>query len=181
MLRPFIPVVQVPFPPVTRSRTWKRIVLFQTVLFQTGLVFWRGAIALPLLATLLVLNTAKGNAQERIYSPVPLTPGTTIADRLTDKDIPTGQGGFARDYVLQLKEGSQLAIDLTSENFDSIVSLLGGDGSTVAENDDGPDGSTNSLLFTRITKTGTYYIRVKAFGEVAGGNYKLKVTLLKPL
>ncbi len=80
-----------------------------------------------------------------------------------------------------MKEGSQLAIDLTSDNFDSIVTLIGSDGATIAENDDGPDGSTNSLLFTRITKSGTYYIRVRAFGEVAGGNFKLKVTLLKPV
>lgn len=121
------------------------------------------------------------SAQNKIYNPIPLTPGVTVTDRLTNKDIPTGQGGFARDYVLQLKEGSQLAIDLTSDNFDTIVALIAEDGSTVAENDDGPDGSTNSLLFTRITKTGTYYIRVRAFGEVAGGNYKLKVTLLKPV
>jgi hypothetical protein len=131
--------------------------------------------------TLGLLNASPANAQDQIYRPIPLTPGSTLTDRLSDKDIPTGQGGFARDYMLQLKEGSQLAIDLTSENFDSIVALLGGDGSTVAENDDGPDGSTNSLLFVRITKTGTYFIRVRAFGELAGGNYKLKVTLLKPL
>jgi hypothetical protein len=127
------------------------------------------------------INVSRANAQERIYKPIPLTPGTTVTDRLTEKDIPTGQGGFARDYILQLKEGSQLAIDLTSDNFDTIVTLLSGDGATVSENDDGPDGSTNSLLFTRITKTGTYYIRVRAFGEVAGGNYKLKVTLLQPV
>lgn len=138
------------------------------------------AVILPCL-TLGLLNAPAASAQDQIYKPIPLTPGTTVTDRLSSKDIPTGQGGFARDYVLQLKEGSQLAIDLTSENFDSIIALLGGDGSTVAENDDGPDGSTNSLLFVRITKTGTYFIRVRAFGELAGGNYKLKVTLLKPL
>jgi hypothetical protein len=127
-------------------------------------------------------NGARGAiAQSRLYNPVPLTPGKPISDKLSDQDIPTGQGGFARDYVLQLSSGSQLAIDLTSDNFDSIVSLIAGDGTTVAENDDGPDGSTNSLLFTRITKPGTYYIRVRSFGEVAGGSFTLKVTLLKPL
>jgi hypothetical protein len=126
-------------------------------------------------------NVPVANAQTRIYSPISTTPGTTITDKLTDKDVPTGQGGFARDYVLELKEGSQLAIDLTSDNFDSIVTLIGSDGATIAENDDGPDGSTNSLLFTRITKSGTYFIRVRAFGEVAGGNFRLKVTLLKPV
>ncbi|MBW4474467.1 MAG: PPC domain-containing protein [Stenomitos rutilans HA7619-LM2] len=135
----------------------------------------------PLTLLTVDLNALAMNAQTVFYKPVPITSGKAITDKLTDKDLPTGQGGFARDYVLQLKEGDQLSIDLTSENFDSIVALIGSDGSTVAENDDGPDGSTNSLLFTRITKTGIYFIRVRAFGELAGGNFKLKVTQLKPL
>ncbi|MBW4693026.1 MAG: PPC domain-containing protein [Lyngbya sp. HA4199-MV5] len=138
-------------------------------------------VVVPLTCVTVELNALAVNAQTAFYKPVPITSGKAITDKLTDKDLPTGQGGFARDYVLQLKEGDQLSIDLTSENFDSIVALIGSDGSTVAENDDGPDGSTNSLLFTRITKTGTYFIRVRAFGELAGGNFKLKVTQLKPL
>lgn len=139
--------------------------LWQRVLFV-------GLFVIPLAAL-------PSQAQTRFYNPIPLTPGTTISDKLTEKDIPTGQGGFARDYVLKVQEGSQLAIDLTSDNFDTLVSLLAADGSTVAENDDGPDGSTNSLLFIRVTRSGTYYIRVRSFGEVADGNFKLKVTLLK--
>jgi hypothetical protein len=58
---------------------------------------------------------------------------------------------------------------------------MAGDGSTVGENDDGPDGTTNSLLFTRITETGRYIIRVRAFGETSGGAFKLKVTRLRPV
>jgi hypothetical protein len=139
---------------------------------------YRWLITLSLLAVPLY-DVLPGQAQTRFYNPIPLIPGTSITDKLTEKDIPTGQGGFARDYVLEVKEGSQLAIDLTSDNFDTIVSLLAADGSTVAENDDGPDGSTNSLLFIRVARSGTYYIRVRSFGEVAGGNFKLKVTLLK--
>jgi Bacterial pre-peptidase C-terminal domain len=136
--------------------------------------FW----VLPL--AVLAVSLAAPALAQRFYNPIPLTPGKAVADKLSAQDVPTGQGGFARDYVVQLQAGSQLAIDLTSDNFDSMVTLLAADGSTVAENDDGPDGTTNSLLFTRINKSGTYYIRVRAFGEVAGGNYKLKVTLLSP-
>ena len=141
----------------------------------------RLALFVPLTLLAIAINAAAATAQTIFYKPIPIVSGKAITDKLTDKDLPTGQGGFARDYVLPLKEGDQLSIDLTSENFDTIVTLIGSDGSTVAENDDGPDGSTNSLLFTRITKTGTYFIRVRAFGELAGGNFKLKVTLLKPL
>lgn len=119
-------------------------------------------------------------AQNRIYTPIPLTPGREVNDRLSDTDIPTGQG-FARDYVVQLQAGDQIAIDLSSDQFDTIVSLMTIRGSMVAENDDGPDGTTNSLLFTRITQTGNYIVRVKAFGETAGGAFKLKLTRLRPV
>lgn len=135
---------------------------------------------LGLSLSLVVALAPKAIAQNRMYNPIPITPGSNIRDRLTKTDIPTGQGGFARDYVVQLQAGSQLAVDLTSDNFDTIVYLIATDGTTIAENDDGPDGSTNSLLFTRILKTDTYYIRVRSFGEMAAGNFTLKVTLLKP-
>lgn len=139
----------------------------------------RSVFALPI-AFLLVNAPFPARAQTAVYTPIPLTPGKNVVDKLSTKDIPTGQGGFARDYVVSLQAGSQLAIDLASENFDTLVYLIASDGATVAENDDGPDGTTNSLLFARITKTGTYYIRVRSFGEVAAGNFTLKVTLLKP-
>lgn len=119
-------------------------------------------------------------AQNKIYTPIPLTPGSEVSDRLSDDDIPTGQGNFARDYSIQLQSGDQVSLDLSSDNFDTIVTLLTAKGETVAENDDGPDGTTNSLLFTRITKPGNYVVRVKAFGETPGGPFKLKLTKLKP-
>lgn len=138
-------------------------------------------LAMPLTVLLWGTFALTAIAQSRFYNPIPLTPGKPVSDKLSNQDLPTGQGGFARDYALQLDAGNQLAIDLASDNFDSMVSLIAGDGSTIAENDDGPDGSTNSLLFIRIAKAGTYYIRVRSFGEVAGGTFTLKVTLLKPL
>jgi hypothetical protein len=151
-----------------RVAGWQRLGAYcgQWLIAALGLVL-AGAIAAPAVA-------------QKVYAPVPITPSKPIADKLTDQDIPTGQGGYARDYILQLKDSTQLAIDLTSDNFDTIVSLMAADGSTLAENDDGPDGSTNSLLFMRVPKAGTYYVRVRAFGELADGNFKLKVTLLKP-
>lgn len=132
-------------------------------------------------AVVIIMTAAlSAIAQTRIYNPIPITPGKSINDKLTKNDIPTGQGGFARDYSVQFQAGSQITMEVTSTSFDSIVYLIAADGTTIAENDDGPDGSTNSLLFTRITKTGNYIVRVRSFGEAAGGNFTLKVTLLKP-
>jgi len=136
-------------------------------------------------ASLLFIGTVTTAAiaqmpQGKFYNPMALPVSNEVSDTLTEKDIPTGQGGFARDYMLKLNKGDSLAIDLTSESFDCIVTLLAANGTTVAENDDGPDGSTNSLLFTRINQPGTYVIRVRSFGETGVGPFKLRVTRLLP-
>ncbi|MBW4541133.1 MAG: PPC domain-containing protein [Myxacorys chilensis ATA2-1-KO14] len=136
---------------------------------------------LPALVLLPAQAQPSKPAQSRIYAPIPLTSGQEISDRLSESDIPTGQGNFARDYAIQLQTGDQISVDLVSNTFDTIVTLMTKQGSTVAENDDGLDGTTNSLLFTRIAKTGDYIIRVKAFGETTGGPFKLKLTKLKPV
>ena len=121
---------------------------------------------------------------QSLYNPIPLTGSEEISDTLSEKDIPTGQGGFARDYQIQLNAGDQIAIDLISDSFDTVVVLMSGDGTTIAENDDAPanpEATTNSLLFTRINQTGRYIIRVRSFGEATGGPYTLKVTRLQPI
>lgn len=134
----------------------------------------------PLTLLVLGIGTTAAVAQVKLYSPIPLSANNEVSDKLSDKDIPTGQGGFARDYMVKFNGGDNVAIDLRSDSFDTIVTLMASDGSTVAENDDGPDGSSNSLLFTRVTKPGTYIIRVRAFGETGIGSFKLKVTRLRP-
>ncbi len=149
-----------------------------THLFKTKVAL---ALFIPITWLAFSLFPAIANAQVQLYKPIPLPSTNQITDTLSDKDIPTGQGGFARDYSVELEAGDQVAIDLTSDNFDTMVTLIASDGSTVGENDDGPDGTTNSLLFARIIKTGTYIVRVRAFGETGVGKFTLKVSRLRPI
>lgn len=128
----------------------------------------------------LGLQTLPAQAEIKVYNPQEITSETEVSDTLTINDIPTGDGGFARDYLVQLEKGDQVTIDLTSDNFDATVMLIAGDGAKIAENDDGPDGSTNSLLFSRIPEGGRYIVRVGAYGDTSGGKYTLKLTRLKP-
>jgi Bacterial pre-peptidase C-terminal domain len=114
-----------------------------------------------------------------IYVPMQLPASGEVKDILSDRDIPTGDGGFARDYAVKLTAGDNIAIDLTSEVFDTVIILLNAEGKNVGKNDDGSDGSSNSLLFTRIKTTGNYTIRVQGFGETSSGEFKLKVSRLK--
>ncbi|WP_310481597.1 PPC domain-containing protein [Chamaesiphon sp. VAR_48_metabat_403] len=114
-----------------------------------------------------------------VYTPIQLPANGEAKDTLSDRDIPTGDGGFARDYAIKLTAGDQVAIDVTSESFDTVVILLTAEGKNVGKNDDGPDGTSNSLLFTRIKDSGTYTVRVQGFGETSSGEFKLKVSKLK--
>lgn len=147
--------------------------------------WWETSIAIEKLAIGiafcgLALQTLPVHAESKMYNPSAITSETEISDVLTKDDIPTGDGGFARDYFVELQKGDQVTIDLTSDNFDSMVMLIAGDGAKIAENDDGPDGTTNSLLFSRINESGKFIVRVRAYGDTSGGNFTLKLTRLKP-
>lgn len=136
------------------------------------------AIGIALCAWLIQASPAQ--AESKMYDPPAISSEVEVSDVLTQNDIPTGDGGFARDYLVELAKGDQVTIDLTSDNFDSMVMLIAEDGAKVAENDDGPDGTTNSLLFSRIAEGGKYIVRVRAYGDTSGGKFTLKLTRLKP-
>lgn len=135
----------------------------------------------PLTLLAVHLSAVVATAQVQLYKPIPLSVDNPIKDTLSDKDIPTGKKGFAKDYSVKLAKGDNVTIAVSSENFDTFVSLIAADGSVIEENDDGPDGSTNSVLITRITRTEPYIIRVRAAGEnKAFGAFTLKVTKSAP-
>ncbi|HEY9629153.1 MAG TPA: PPC domain-containing protein [Coleofasciculaceae cyanobacterium] len=140
---------------------------------------------LPLTALTIALSAWSSaesvSAQTPLYNPITLPTSNEVSATLTDKDIPTGSGGFYRDYVVTLEEGDQIVLDLSSEDFDPIIALIAPDGSTVSENDDGPDGTTNSLLFSRITRPGNYIIRVSPYAGQGLGSFNLKLTRLRPI
>jgi len=132
-------------------------------------------------AVMLTLGSLSAEAQRApIYNPLPLPSNNQITDTLTMEDIPTGSGGFARDYLVPLEAGDQVVMDLSSEQFDTILTLIAPDGTAIGQNDDGPDGTTNSLLFARITQPGDYIVRVSPFGGQGQGEFTLKVSRLRP-
>ncbi len=138
------------------------------------------AIAGSLGGWLWVAGLAANGAEMSLYNPLPLTLNQEMTDNLTSADIPTGEGGFARDYQVDLTAGDQVVIDLKSNEFDPLVVLIADDGSTVGSNDDAPGGGTNSLLFARIPETGKYWVRVRTFGVSGGGQFTLKLQRLFP-
>ncbi|MDJ0708161.1 MAG: PPC domain-containing protein [Leptolyngbyaceae cyanobacterium MO_188.B28] len=139
----------------------------------------KSRLSLSISAVLLSLGFSvfSAKAQDQIYSPIPFPESNEITDTLSAMDIPTGAGGYARDYVTPLKAGDQIVIDLISEDFDAVIRLIAPDGSTFAENDDGPDGTTNAKLSASINDSGDYILRVSPY-ERGIGSFNLKVTHL---
>jgi hypothetical protein len=114
------------------------------------------------------------------YNPIPLAMGKEIKDTLSKSDFPTGEGGFARDYIVNLKEGELVEIEVKSESFDPVVTLLSPKGVTIEQNDDAVEGTTHSLMYHRIAKAGNYTVRVRSFGNQSiEGAFTLKLTRLR--
>lgn len=131
-------------------------------------------------ATLLTIGLSAGQAAAQLYNPIALG-SDEVNDSLSTADIPTGFGGFAKDYVVNLEAGDQITIDAISNDFDTLVTLMDATGSTVSENDDGPDGSTNSLLFARISESGKYTIRIRSYAGEGAGPFSVKLARLRPI
>lgn len=138
----------------------------------------RHSLLLPATVMLIVGTGLRAQAQEQ-YSPTSLPASREINDVLSNQDIPTGFGGFFRDYTVSLEAGDQVVIDVMSDEFDTVVALIGEDGTAISENDDGPDGTTNSLLFARIVQSGTYTVRVRSYAGQGAGSFYMKVARLR--
>lgn len=148
----------------------------------TASLLWRLPLSLSAAIASLSLSASVAMAQSiSMYNPIPMPPSDEVTDVLSDQDIPTGFGGYARDYTLTLEDGDYIVIDLISDEFDTIITMLAPDGSTFGENDDGPDGTTNSMLFVRITQSGEYTLRVTPYAGQGEGEFNMKVTRLRPI
>ena len=135
------------------------------------------------IAISLTSFTIESSAQIRsaVYKPSAIASGVDVNDILTDKDIPTGQKGFARDYAIAAQKDERLEITVNSVSFDTVLSLIDSKGEVMAENDDAVGDSTNSLVFFKVRQSGNYIVRVSSFGGSSGGKFTLKLTKLRPI
>ncbi len=136
-----------------------------------------------IVASILIITSqiaVKAATANPAYNPITLPLGKEIKDTLSKSDFPTGEGGFARDYIVNLKEGELVEIEVKSESFDTLITLLSPKGIAIEQNDDAAEGITHSLIYTRIPKAGNYTVRVRSFGnQSAEGLFTLRLTRLK--
>ena len=84
----------------------------------------------------------------------------------------TRSGRYARLFEFSLSVGREVTIDLESD-VDTYLYLLDGEGSPVADDDDGGSG-TNSRI-TRPLSAGTYRVETTTYSPGAAGDFTLRI------
>jgi uncharacterized protein (TIGR03437 family) len=104
----------------------------------------------------------------------------TVNGALSSTDCNNATTGRYFDlYSFSATAGQQIAILLTSTQYDTYLVLLDANGNLIAEDDDG-GGGTNSRIpadsgYLSLTASGTYTVIVSSFDEGALGNYTLSL------
>jgi len=84
-----------------------------------------------------------------------------------------------QDYPLAIEAGDIIAIIVTSEDFDTMLSLIGPNGEEVAFNDD-YGGTLNSRIVYSAATSGDYIIRTMTYDGQQGGDFALEVRPASP-
>lgn len=108
-------------------------------------------------------------------------PGTTPLDTpsTTGSDIRPGgttegfYDGTPVDHPLTVVDAGSVAIEVRSDDFDTVLVLLDANGDLVASDDDGT-GGTDSLLRLDL-EPGSYTVRVQPWSDFETGGYTLSV------
>jgi hypothetical protein len=108
----------------------------------------------------------------------PIEIGGTVEGSLAESDG-KGVGNTTADtYRFSGREGQRIRIDMSSGVFDTYVELFDANRSSLAQDDDGADGTNSRLTFT-LPATGDYFVEARAFSEATGA-YSLSVSEVEP-
>ncbi len=103
-----------------------------------------------------------------------LRPGDLIVGRLEYGDSVVGDSTYADVYTFRADRSGEITIDLSSTDFDAYLILRDAEGRTLATDDDGGSGATNSRIVSQVTAGQTYRILANSFGaERASGSYRI--------
>ncbi len=99
----------------------------------------------------------------------------TYRGELTDADprVPDDNSPYD-SYQVSVAEGHTLVASLSSDAFDTYLWLIGPDGTSLVQDDDGGDG-TNSAIRYAAPVGGTYTLRANAYDGSGRGAYVLDV------
>lgn len=105
-----------------------------------------------------------------------LVPGASLSGELTADDERNRDGAYVDAYDLSLSRGQRVRVDVTSDEFDTYLSVELPNG-RVVENDDA-SGTDSSVSFTS-GQDGTARVEVTSFGFASTGAYRVHVSLVE--
>jgi subtilisin family serine protease len=88
--------------------------------------------------------------------------------------------GYFRRYRFNGVPGQAVTIDLSSNRFDTFLSLVSPTGATVATNDDVAAGNPNSEIKFTLTRSGSWDVLVESAFPYESGDYFLQLTGVLP-
>lgn len=104
----------------------------------------------------------------------PIIVGQQLEGRL-DANSPTHDGIAYETWVFTAKAGDLVVIDMSSQNFDSVLKLSGPDNNLITVDDNGGIGY-NSRIVNKLTKDGKYLIEATTVWQMRGGSYRLSIS-----
>lgn len=111
--------------------------------------------------------------------PQPIAIGGPEVTGTLDENDPTLEDDSYFDYwTFTGQAGERLRIVMAADEFDTFVAIGQLEGETfteIANNDDGGDDGTNSLIEVTLPANGTYVIRANSFSGGSTGTYRLKI------
>ncbi|NJC42523.1 hypothetical protein GGQ87_002818 [Brevundimonas alba] len=114
-------------------------------------------------------------------APLPAQPiaiGATVTGQLAESDGKNESDIPADAWRFEGREGQRVRIDMTSDDFDTVVELFDDNRVSLGEDDDGGPEGTNSRLTFTLPRTGSYVVEARAF-STATGDYELSITAVE--
>jgi len=118
-------------------------------------------------------RAASANAQiDEAPRSTPIRIGASVQGNLDRNDQAVGDK-YQELYRLTAQRGERVRINLSSSDFDTLVTLQMPDGTMLSNDDHGEETGTNSRLETVLAEGGDYLIGVTSYGEGETGRYQL--------
>jgi hypothetical protein len=111
----------------------------------------------------------------------PIAIGDSVDGNLDDETGTNDEGQRAEFYRFSVEAGQRVAIELSSKDFDTYLTLRkASDNSVVAEDDDGAGSGTDSRIAQTLEEAGDYVVEARAFSGDGEGRFKLTLEEVAP-
>lgn len=121
-------------------------------------------------------TTASTPAPSQDQEPESITLNSRVTGRLSDRSDVLPDGSYFNSYVFEGRAGQEIAIELSSREFDPFVILFSLEDETFYLNDDDSAGDLNARLVATLPRDGTYVILANSYAGGEEGNYELRLS-----